>query len=89
MIHHGRRKAPCIANNMLAPLLTEKTMKDVVEKHIFFSVTTDASNHGTFKVFPIISHSYMVEGQIICCWLDYFQDTNETTLGIFENVKLC
>lgn len=87
MIYHGRRKASCVVNSMLAPLLTEQTRKDLAEKHVFFSVTTYVSNNGTCKVFPIINHSYTAEEEIIHCWLDYFQGTNETTLGIFENVK--
>lgn len=41
MRHYGRRKAPCITNNRLATLLTEKTIEDLIEKHVFFSVTTD------------------------------------------------
>lgn len=84
MIHHGRRKASYVANNVSSPLLTEKTMKDSVEKHVFFSVTTDASNNSTLKVFSTVNQSYTVEGQIIHCLLDYFPDTNETTLEMFD-----
>lgn len=84
MIHPGRRKASYVANNMSFPPFTEKTMKDLVEKHIFFSVTTDASNNGTLEVFSTINHSYTVEGWIIHCLLAYFPDTNETTLGMFD-----
>jgi len=73
MIHRGRRKASCTANNTKAPLLTEKTVKDLVAKHIFFSVTTDASNHGTFKVFPIINHSYTTERQTVHSGLNIFK----------------
>lgn len=60
-------KAPCIINSRLATLLTEKTIEDLVEKHVFFSVTTDDLDSGIFKVFPIINHSYTVEGQIVQC----------------------
>lgn len=67
MRHYDRRKAPCIANNRLASLLAEKTTKNLVEKHVFFSVTTDDLSNGIFKVFPIINHSYTVEGQIVQC----------------------
>lgn len=47
--------------HMLTPLLTEKTIEDLVENSVFFSVTTDASNHSTFKVFPIISNYAQLE----------------------------
>lgn len=67
MRHYGRRKAPCITNNRLATLLTEKTIEDLVEKQVFFPVTTDELDSGIFKVFPIIQHSYTAEGQIIQC----------------------
>lgn len=67
MRHFDRRKAPCITNNGLATLLTEKTIEDLVKKHVFFSVTTDNLDNGIFKVFPIINHSYTAEGQIVQC----------------------
>lgn len=49
----NRTKATAIINNVLAPLSTTELMNNF-QSIAFVSVSTDASNHGSIKLFPII-----------------------------------
>lgn len=49
----NRTKATAIVNNVLAPLSITELMNDL-ENVAFVSVSTDASNHGSTKLFAII-----------------------------------
>ena len=58
----GRTKSACIVTQVLAPVSVEKYIRDLTSpilpgdkhKHTpFFSVASDASNHGSVKLFPL------------------------------------
>lgn len=49
----NRTKATSIITNVLAPFSTERILKEL-ESVSFISVPTDASNHGSIQLFPIL-----------------------------------
>ena len=58
----GHTKSACIVTNVLAPVSVEKCIRELTfpilagDKHKhppFFSVASDASNHGSVKLFPL------------------------------------
>lgn len=55
-IHCGRTKMESVVKNILCSKSIEivlQNLKAGTEKSLFFSISTDASNHGTIKLFPI------------------------------------
>ncbi|XP_070515361.1 protein FAM200A-like [Cardiocondyla obscurior] len=80
----NRTKATSIANNVLNPLsITE--LKNDLQDMDFISVSTDASNHGNIKLFPIIIQyfNYKKNG-ITSKLLDIENTENETANTITE-----
>lgn len=75
----NRTKAIAIVNNVLAPLSTTEFMNNF-ENIAFVSVSTDASNHGNIKLFPIIIQyfDYQANG-ITSKLLEIETATNETS----------
>lgn len=82
----GQGEVLCIINNILLSS-TEKTIKDFAEKDTFFSEGTDASSHGNIKMFSTVIHFYRHERGIIHHLLDFCEESNQTAVAIFENVR--
>ncbi|KAL0852281.1 hypothetical protein ABMA28_000489 [Loxostege sticticalis] len=82
----GRTKASSIAFNVLAPA----SLEDIVNKlkdDIYFSISTDASNHGNIKLFPILVRFYTPDIGLRVALLDFYEDPNEKAVDIFTNLK--
>ena len=74
-----------ITNNIVL-FPTEKTIQDFAKKDTIFSVDIDASSHGNIKMFSTVIHSYRDERAIIHHLLDFCEESNETEVGMFENI---
>ncbi|KAF0747282.1 Uncharacterized protein FWK35_00015286, partial [Aphis craccivora] len=82
----GRTKASCLIYNVLAPA----SIEEIVEKlrlGVFYSISTDASNHGHIKLFPIIVRFYSPDNGISTCLLDFYEDPDEKAIDIYNNIK--
>lgn len=49
----GRTKASAVAHNVLGPHSIEKGLK-FLQEGVYYSISTDASNHGSSNLFPIL-----------------------------------
>jgi hypothetical protein len=83
----GRTKSAAIAENILFPFSIEKHLKKLLNSNQKFSVSSDASNKGNRKMFPIAIQYFCVEEGIQNFILDFYEDANETSDAIFENLK--
>lgn len=82
----GRTKASCIAFNVLGPASLETHLEELL-KGIFYSISTDASNHGSLKMFPVVIRYYIPSEGIRVCLLDFFKDADESANAVFLNLK--
>lgn len=82
----GRTKASSIIYNVLAPASLENVIKELKDA-VFFSVSTDASNHGNIKLFPIIVRYYSPNSGLCNSLLDFYEDPNEKAVDIYMNIK--
>lgn len=55
----GRTKASSIAFNVLGPFSIESALEELRNNSTFFGISTDASNHGSDKLFPILRRYYV------------------------------
>lgn len=81
----GRTKASAIAHNVLGPVSTQEAV-DVLQNGTFYSVSTDASNHGATKMFPLLVRFYSPTTNLKTCVLDFYEDANETASAIYNNL---
>lgn len=82
----GRTKASSLVYNVLAPASTD----DIIAKlrsGVFFSISTDASNHGNVKIFPLLVRFYSPDDGLRTCLLDFYEDPNEKAVDIYNNIK--
>lgn len=54
---------------------------------VYFSVSSDATNHGNIKIFPILVRFYTIDCGIKNCLLDFYDDADESASAIFTNIK--
>ncbi len=52
-----------------------------------FSLSTDASNKGNIKLYPIAIQYFTKEKGIISFVLNFYEDPNETSFAIYKNLK--
>jgi hypothetical protein len=81
----GRTKAEAIVVNVLAPFSVEKHLNELSDKK--FSVSYDASNKGNIKLFPLAIKYFNKEQGIDNFLLDFYDDANETSSGIYNRIK--
>lgn len=78
-----RTKASAITRNVLGPYSKEKLISDLKECY-YFSVNSDASNVGNIKTFPYAVQYFNSNKGICRKLLDFYEDSDETSLGIFQ-----
>lgn len=83
----GRTKASAIAENVLGKLSIEKHVKLLVSENIKYSIACDASNKGNRKMFPIAIQYFTLNEGINKFVLDFYEDPNESSRAIYENIK--
>ncbi|CAH2088355.1 unnamed protein product [Euphydryas editha] len=82
----GRTKASAITRNVLGPYSQEKLISDLKKSH-YFSVCSDASNVGNIKTFPYAVQYFDSNKGICQKLLDFYEDADETSLGIYQRLK--
>lgn len=82
----GRTKASSIVNNVLKPH-SQKLIKDELQAYggVPFCVGTEASNHGSLKLYPVCARYYTPEGlkEVI---LDFYEDPFEDADSIKNRI---
>jgi hypothetical protein len=86
-IHCARTKTISIAENILAPHSIENHVTRLISNDQIFSISTDASNRGNLKMFPIVIQYYTVDEGLVNFVLDLFEDPKETAKDIYNNLK--
>lgn len=81
----GRTKAAAITRNVLAPYSQEK-VANALKESFFFSVGSDASNIGNIKTYPYAVQYFDAETGICKKILDFYEDPNEASRDIFQNI---
>lgn len=88
----GKTKAAAIAHNVLAPASLQAHLKYLTEKNVFYSISSDASNHKNRKMFPLVLRYYCPgddsNNDVKCFLLDFYEVANETAAAIFESIKV-
>ena len=81
----GRTKASAIAHKVLGPASVQETV-EILQNNVFYSVATDASNHGAIEMFPLMVRFYSPFTNLETCVLDFYEDSNETATAIHMNL---
>lgn len=79
----ARTKTEAIVMNVIAPLSIESVLAEISQT-AYVSISTDASNHGSLKVFPILLQYYTKENGLQVRLLDVKSLENETSDSITE-----
>uniref|UniRef100_A0A9J8D4G3 Uncharacterized protein n=1 Tax=Cyprinus carpio carpio TaxID=630221 RepID=A0A9J8D4G3_CYPCA len=90
----GRTKSASIVTGVLAPASLETCLKQLNTPMIadrpdslpHFSIASDASNHGTTKLFPLALRYYTPDLGVQNKLLDFYDDCNENSDAIFNQV---
>lgn len=83
----ARTKTEAIVVNVLAPLSIEFMLADVAQTS-FISISTDASNHGSTKMFPILLQYFTIQSGLQIKLLDIQSLKNETSESITDMLTL-
>ncbi|XP_043381024.1 uncharacterized protein LOC114021903 isoform X1 [Chelonia mydas] len=86
-IHCGRTKAEALIENVLAPHSLKLAVQDIGSAS--FSIVTDAWNKGNTKLFPVALHYFNKDKGSCTCVLDFFEDADETSEAIANNIRSC
>lgn len=88
LIQCGRTKATSYAENVLGEKAIEIVIDDI-KPPTYFSISTDASNRGNIKLFPIVVTYFKPEDGIKQKIIDFYSDDNESSLAIYDKIKSC
>lgn len=81
----GRTKSEALVENVLAPYSQERLVAEL-KKTPFFSVSSDASNSGSTKVYPYTVQYFHEEEGVKYGLLDFYEDANETSRAIYDQM---
>uniref|UniRef100_H3AJV7 HAT C-terminal dimerisation domain-containing protein n=1 Tax=Latimeria chalumnae TaxID=7897 RepID=H3AJV7_LATCH len=79
----GRMEAETLVKSVLTPLSLEFLHELRKSEDPYFSISTDASNKGNVKMYPITLEQGLQDKL-----LDFYEDSDETANGITSTVKL-
>ncbi|CAI6344579.1 unnamed protein product [Macrosiphum euphorbiae] len=86
-VHLGRTKMEAIVKNVLCPFAIEKAViKLKCPTPIPFSISTDASNKGNRKFFPLAVRLFNFEDGVKDYLLDFYEEPNESSQSIFDTI---
>ena len=80
----SQTKISAILENVLMPFSIQKHTEKM--KNPKFSISTDASNKGNMKLFPIIVQYFSLNDGIQTFVLDFYEDYNESSNPIYSNI---
>jgi hypothetical protein len=84
-VYCARTKISSIVENILYPKSVALHLSKLGDKR--FSLSTDASNKGNIKLYPIAIQYFTKEKGIISFVLNFYEDPNETSFAIYKNLK--
>ncbi len=67
-------------------LILSKNMKILLSSEQKFSISTDASNKGNIKLFPVAIHYFDVNEGLVNFIIDFYDDPNESSNDIHKNL---
>ena len=85
----------CIVTNVLVPVSVEKCIRELTfpilagDKHKhppFFSVASDASNHGSVELFPLALRYWTPELGLQTNVVDFYEDSDEASESIHNQI---
>lgn len=80
----GKTKAEAIVTGVLAPCSVTNGLQRILEKKLPYSVSSDASNKGSMKYFPLLLQYY--DGEIFKLLLDFYEDHQEDAESISQAI---
>uniref|UniRef100_H3A7Z9 DUF4371 domain-containing protein n=1 Tax=Latimeria chalumnae TaxID=7897 RepID=H3A7Z9_LATCH len=86
-IHCGRAKVKALVENVFVPHSLKLAVTDLGFSS--FSITTDASNTGNTKLFPVVVHYFNKNKGTCTSILDFFDDANKMPEEIVNNLRGC
>lgn len=91
LIHCGRTKASSFTENVLGPKSIEIVINDLKKGHNcrYFSISTDASNRGNEKLFPLIVTYFVPEVGTKNKILDFCADDLKSAVSIYNKIMDC
>lgn len=78
----GRTKAEALVENVLGPHSIELVLKELKEGSKSYSISTDASNKGNLKMYPVSVRFFSNENGVTDRLIDFYEDFDETSDGI-------
>ena len=82
----GRTKAEAILTNVLAPYSAKVIANDLSKDYAYFSISSDASNKGNIKLFPVVLRYFLPTAGVVTRLLDFYEDSEETALAISDRI---
>lgn len=82
----GKTKTCKIVRNVLATYSIETVLKDLDNSHPF-SISTDASNKGNIKTFPIVIRYFTKEKGVCTKLLSFYNSDSEMSIDIANSIK--
>lgn len=71
---------------MLAPYSIQLILNDIRNEHTYFSVSSDASNYGNSKMFPVVLRYFTPVCGTVVRLLDFYEHSDETATVISEKL---
>lgn len=84
-VHCGKTKTEALVTGVLAPHSVKRCTTKLGDKR--FALSTDASNRGNIKVFPIVISFFDSNSGIHKFLLDFYQDADETSAAIADRIR--
>lgn len=78
----GRTKAEALVENVLGPHSVELVLKELKEDSKPYSISTDASNKGNLKMYPVSVRFFSKENGVTDRLIDFYEDFDESSDGI-------
>jgi len=82
----GRTKVQCIVENVLYPKSIEMVLEEM--QNLPFSISTDASNKGNKKFYPLAVRYFHKEKGLRHKIIDFYEDAAENSEAISKKIKL-
>lgn len=84
-IHCGRTKCSAIVENILSPHSVDSRLTEIGNTK--YSLSTDASNKGAAKHFPITLRYFSATHGVSEMILDFYEDSKETSVAIADRIQ--